>query len=333
MRTPFAPLTVVAIFLWAGTSSAQSVCDSPEQQAALELRRVGRDAEAAAAFQAIYARTRQPCALARLALAEMQLGRWAESFSHLNAAVSQRLDPWIHDNRDRIEEQIEVIRGHVGRLNVVGAPRGAQLSVDHRPAGALPLSEPVYVERGARTVEVTLGGHRIWTTTVEITGGATIDRVDVPSQRDSIVEPPPEAPPPGPVMQEPLVQTTAVTPSSSSALRPVGVALLAVGAVSAGVGGILLGLREGSVDAFNSDPRCWVDGETVRGGPNCNDAYQEGNTLNTAAVATFVAGGVLAVTGVVMLITAPSSAPSTERVSVRCSPWLTGVGAGCEGRF
>lgn len=164
--------------------------------------------------------------------------------------------------------------------------------------------------------------------------------------------------PEGPVTVAPMpapltaAQTPAASPSSTP--RALGITALAVGGVGLVVGAVFAGFNgsaasagtsasESSLEPYgswfryqqanptvtDSDALC----ATAQSDPSAalasvRDLCSQVATQQTVAIVSFAAGGALAVTGAVLLLTAPS--PAVERVArnVRVSPWLASGNAG-----
>jgi tetratricopeptide (TPR) repeat protein len=103
-----------------------------------ELRRQGRDAEALAEFQKAARMRKSARATAQIALAEQALGLWVDANQHLGQALEEGHDPWIKKNRKTLESALSTIQGHLCRIEVWGAPSGAEVSIDGKRVGTLP---------------------------------------------------------------------------------------------------------------------------------------------------------------------------------------------------
>lgn len=93
---------------------------------------------------------------------------------------------------------------------------------------------------------------------------------------------------------------------SGSGLRTGGVIALSAGAVGLATGVVGLVLRNGAATRFNDNQACGMSGGAVEGGMVCSDDVATTNTMQTVSLIGFIAGGVLAATGAVMLIAAPA---------------------------
>lgn len=138
----------------------------------VELRRQGRDAEALERFRAAFDQSGSPRARAQVALAHQALGNWIEAESNLEAALDTR-DPWVERNRGALEGALETVRSRLAFLEVRGEPAGAQVRVDGRDVGLLPLAEPARVVAGDVVVEVSKDGYATILRPVRVRPGAT----------------------------------------------------------------------------------------------------------------------------------------------------------------
>lgn len=149
---------------------------SPASEALIKegtaLRRSGRDAEAVKKLQAAYDLEATPRAAAQLGLCLQALGRWSEADAKLAEAISATTDPWVKKNRDTLKESSEVVKTHVGRVDVVGDPVGAVVLVNGNNVGTLPLADAVPVNEGLVAVELSAPGYETGTRSLTIAGGS-----------------------------------------------------------------------------------------------------------------------------------------------------------------
>jgi tetratricopeptide (TPR) repeat protein len=125
----------------------------------IELRRDGKDAEALALFrQAADLDPESARAQAHLGVTNQALGRWLSADTYLSEALKHPGDPYIERHRAALEKAQEMVRDHIGSLAVDGGPAGADVSLNGRAIGRLPLTtQPVAV--GSYLMEVSLTGH------------------------------------------------------------------------------------------------------------------------------------------------------------------------------
>jgi hypothetical protein len=122
-------------------------------QRAIDLRRAGAHAEAAAILRSAYAMRPSPRACGQLALAEQAIGRWAHAERRLREALAARGDPWVERNRAVLEAALATAERRLGTVEIVGGDEGAELWVDGERAGALPSDRSLRVVVGTVRIE------------------------------------------------------------------------------------------------------------------------------------------------------------------------------------
>src|SRR5882757_9044773 len=168
-----------------------------------ELRELRQDDAALAEFEVADRLHPTPRSLVQIGLAKQALGRWLEAESTVSDALRAKTDPYIARWSATIEASLAQIRMHLGDLIVSGGPAGAEVWVEGRRAGTLPMVAPLRVVAGTLALEVKLAGHYPAHRTVNVpaTGlareaveltalpGAVLDRLVIPavpaSSRDS----------------------------------------------------------------------------------------------------------------------------------------------------
>lgn len=173
-----------AVFLAGGVGSVAlgvgQACAATTPEAlikeGLELRRAGRDSDALAKFEAAYNQSKTPRAAAQWGLCLQAVSRWSEADPLLAEALSATQDPWVKKNRQVIKDSQEAVKAHVGRIEVLGDPVGAVVTVAGRTVGNLPLPGAVTVNEGSVDVEVTANGYKRAVRTLTV-GGASYQRV------------------------------------------------------------------------------------------------------------------------------------------------------------
>ena len=96
----------------------------------VEKRRAGEDAAALDLFRLAYELKHSPRAVGQMGLAEMALGRWLNAETHLQEALTAAQDPWIKKNSRALEASQVSVREHLGNLEVLGSPEGAEVIVE-----------------------------------------------------------------------------------------------------------------------------------------------------------------------------------------------------------
>jgi hypothetical protein len=278
----------------------------------IELREKGKDDEALALFKSAYAKSPTPRARAQVALAEQALGLWVAAESDLVAALAAEADPWITKNRSALEGALAVVRRRVGSLEVRGT-EGAEVLLDGVSLGTLPPPAPFRVEAGRRTLELRANGFHSTTRAIEV--------------------------PPGGVARE-TVSLVALAPGDAPGRSGLGGETPGAGVdggrtqrllgwVFAGTGGALLAtgavgmiVRQGIADDYNAT--CPGLGAVQSG--ECEQKIDSARTWLTVSIVSLVAGGVFAIGGVTLALTAASGAPPPRFASLpRCRSDLPGV--------
>jgi tetratricopeptide (TPR) repeat protein len=170
-------LLLVALFLNGAAVLHALPASASEKSEALtkegiSLRRAGRDSEAVKKLQAAYDIAATPRAAAQLGLCLQAVGRWSEADGKLAEAISATNDPWIRKNRITLKDSLEVVKAHVGRVEVIGEPAGALVTVSGINVGKLPLQDAVPVNEGLVDVEVTADGYERDRQRLTITGSS-----------------------------------------------------------------------------------------------------------------------------------------------------------------
>lgn len=352
-------LLAAALALHQGVAAAQTSCDDEAVRAGNELRRSGNDDAALAEFRRAWEACHTPRARAQMALAEAALGRWIEADQHFGETLASGGDPWIERNRRSLEAVRAQVAEHIGYLELRGGVQGAEVLLDGRPAGTMPLSAPLRAVAGTASVTVRAPGYLPITRSAMITAGELV-RESFEMVREPEVAPPappppapplvvrsaPPPPPPAPlpspmpppiaaparpavaVFQAPVV--SAPGDSTGSLQRSLGW-VAAGGALLAIGGGVwALAAREGALQDHNNPAlACTVnDQRTV-----CYEPLDTADGLQTLAIAGFVGGGALAVTSLVLFLTAPSGPRARTSAGLGCGRGPGAVGLACSLAF
>ena len=93
-----------------------------------------------------------------MGLAEIALGRWEAADDHLDEALAASPDPWIKKNQGTLREALDGVKAQFGAIQVLGEPSGADVVIDGRVIGKLPMAEPARVRPGEYRLEVRAEG-------------------------------------------------------------------------------------------------------------------------------------------------------------------------------
>jgi len=138
----------------------------------VELRRAGRDREALEKFKDAAKIRETPKVIAQIGFAEQALGLWLAAQGHLERTAAVTGDHWIDANRKTIDAALQLVNGHVGRIEVWGTPVGAEVVLDGEVVGKLPLPEAVRVAQEHVNLEVKAEGFLPLTRVINIQLGA-----------------------------------------------------------------------------------------------------------------------------------------------------------------
>jgi hypothetical protein len=170
-------LIVVTAFS-AGTSRADESDDLIQR--GVELRRKGNDAEALDVFKRAYAIRQTGRSSAQLGLAEQALGMWTDAEGHITAALEHTDEPWIKKNRAALAKALSVVASHLGSLDVLGSPAGAEIVINGQAVAVLPLKTPLRVTAGTVPVTVRSKGYVEVTRVLDVpAGGRARERFDL----------------------------------------------------------------------------------------------------------------------------------------------------------
>ena len=314
-------------------------------QQALNLRRQQKDPLAYPLLQKAHELGSTPRTAAQLGLVEINLGYWLDAERHLSESLAARKNVWVHQHRDVLEQNLEKARRAIGEVLVVGTPAGAEVQVNGKVVGDLPMQAPVRLGEGPAKVEIRASGFAPSTRSVQVIGG----------QRQEIsfalqpVKPtaPPATPPPVsgtiPQVGTPAHEGSDAGPDRIGAtpwMRPLAwtAAALAAGSLvfAAAQTKTWLDKREAFDNHLPSmpamlpaTPDCGAK-DPNRGGPGCEAIYSSMERARTRAIATYAAGTLLAAGSVTLFIL---SNRGQEETRLACAPTLGINGAGCRLTF
>ena len=337
----------LAVVLATGVGAPSAWAEDGQAQAeklirhGVELRRRHDDEAAVREFQKAYDLVRSPRAAAQLGLAEQALGRWEDAERHVDEALHTPTDAWVAKNRTTLEESLGTIQAHLGRVEVIGDPAGAEVSVNGRSVGKLPL-DPVKVSAGQVDVEMHASGYVSAQRTLSIVGGQ-YQRVVIHLAKEGPAAEEPKlaaSPEPSPAPAAPAPAVADDGPSSTRvALKWTAAGLAGAGLVT---GVVFTLLHSHNVDAFGADG-CRLQGDTAvlktngMADPGCQSKLETSQTYQNVFIAGYAAAGVFAATWLIFQLTEPSaSADAAVEHALRgpmCAPAFSGAGLSCAVRF
>lgn len=224
-------------------------------------------------------------------------------------------------HRALLDASVLVINQHVGELEILGGVAGAEVRVDGRLSGTMPLAGPVRASAGAVTLRLTAAGFHPVERQITIVAGS-LARETIELQPVSVAETPSPA--------------HAAGAAGRASLRTLGGAGLGLGVALAAGGAVAHGLYLAGASAFNqTNSGCGIadPGGGVLGGSACDGIVSSGRTELALAIGAYVVGGVLGVTGLVLSMVAPASAAPRTAGRISCGPGPGLVGLGCGAVF
>jgi hypothetical protein len=141
----------------------------------IQLRAQGKDNEALEAFRK--ASEIDPDSVrvqVHLATAYQALGNWLLADEYLSLALSRQNDPFVIRHRQVLDDAKKVIDDNIGRLELEGEPLGAEVRLNGRLVGTLPLTRPVRMTVGSYLLEVQHEGFYPMRRPIALTGGALV---------------------------------------------------------------------------------------------------------------------------------------------------------------
>ena len=271
-----------------------------------------------------------PTLLVGLARAEAGLGKWVVACELYRRVLREGVAPGapaafadaLTDAQRELDELEPRVPGVI--INVKGAAKSVTLDGVLVPAAALGVRRPVDPGKHAIRAEadgqapvdatVTVAERKVETVTLELKPGP---QVAPPPP----VGPPLETPPP-PTAPPPAAQPAAGGARAGSMQRTLGFVALGAGGAGLVVGAITGGL---ALSKHSDLVRACPDPHTCK-----SSEVGSFEATEWASTVGFIAGGALAVTGVVLLVTAPRAKPATDAAVVP----VLGLGwVGAKGSF
>lgn len=308
----------------------------------VDLRKAHDDEGAAREFQKAYDMVHTPRAAGQLGLAEQALGRWEDAERHVAEAMRAKDDAWAVKNHAALDDAMGTIQAHLGRVEVIGDPAGAEVSVNGRNVGKLPLPDAVRVSAGEVDIEVNLAGYTGTQRNVTIIGGQ-YQKVIIHLAKEVAAAPEarpvaPEAPAASPV------RAPDAAPAEGPSATRLALKWTAAGLAGAGLvtGIVFTILHSQNVSTFTSHG-CFDNGGVGVDKSNmptdyCQSTLGTSQTYQKVFIAGYVGAGVFAATWLILQLTEPSSpaaAPAAEQAlrGPLCGPASSGFGLSCAVRF
>jgi hypothetical protein len=289
----------------------------------VELRQKGRDQAALPLFQRAYDLERSPRTAAQLGLVEANMGYWLAAERHLDEALASPRHPWVFKVRPQLEQTLKVVRTSIGEIEVLGTPSGAEVLVNGKTEGTLPLGAPIRANEGMAQVVVRAPGFEDKPVSLRVVGGKreqlNVDLVPKPGA-SARAEGGAKRGARARIQQPDGIARSEAPPSSSSApgwVRPASwvTAGLAAAAVAVGGYGLLAMLQKQS--EFN-DRRTSSGAKECntnlpnKGSPGCTNIYNASSSAQRLAINGLGAGALLGAAAVVGFLWSADHEPSSS---------------------
>ena len=320
MRTPaFVPILAAAL-LGAPAAFAQSADPAAAQglfDAAKQLVAAGRLAEACPKFLASLRLDSKPGTAVNLADCYEKTGRFASSWARYLEAASLAQHAGQAEREQYAKDHAAALEPKLARLTVTAAP-GSTMGLRTAEPGSAPypgldvlrdgeivdaaiLGTPVPVDPGQHVIEARAPGKKPWKKIVDVPPTAGRITVEIPALEDAS-QGGPAAPPPSRDVA-PVAVPRAREPRSSR--KPVGFAALAIGGAGVVAGAISGGLAIGKHESLAA---ACTKGVCV----DQDSTISSFHTLGTVSDVGLFVGGAIAVTGLVLVVTAPKTSPAKQ---------------------
>jgi len=141
----------------------------------MDLRQSGQEEAALPLFEEAAALEPESVrARVHLAATHQALGHWVEADALLTEVLSAPDDPYLERHRATLERAAEFVGRHLGSLMLSGQPAGAEVQLDGRTLGVLPLPDAVRVPVGSYQLEVLREGYYPLRRPLVISSGAVL---------------------------------------------------------------------------------------------------------------------------------------------------------------
>jgi len=121
-------------------------------------------------FKRAHDLSQDPRLLWNMAVCEKELRHYAAATALVTQYLKEGGSKLTAQNRADAAETETALRAFYSLVTIEGAPAGARVSVDGVEIGKAPLSEPVPMDLGRRTIRVELEGYEPFSTTLDVPG-------------------------------------------------------------------------------------------------------------------------------------------------------------------
>lgn len=289
-RSGIGLLLAIAVVLAAGLVLAESGQDQEAKEQFLngvDLFGEGKYEQAAVAFARAYELKPHFKILFNIGQAENELGHYAAALQAYVRYLDEGGSEVPAERAEQVKVEIKRLNTLVGMVQVKGGPAGAKVLVDKEERGSLPLEKGLFLDLGKHEIAIEADGKRVFERVITVAGGgqtAVEVRSEGPAEVDRAAE---------------TGQAAEAKPADEKARGPLwvwgwvatgaGAVILVAGAAT---GGAALSLG-GDLESSCPDGIC---------PPDKRDDLDTMNALGTSSTVLLAAGGVVAATGIVLLV-------------------------------
>lgn len=326
---------MVASLLGGGVTNVAHAQESAEVEAILkrgiQLRREGQDEAALAVFQEAEAQAPNSVrVLLHVATAAQAASKWLLADEYLKKADSHSSDPYYIRYRAEIEEVRNTTAQRVGHFRAVGEPSGAEVILNGKVIGTLPMENSKTVEAGTYVLEVNKPGYYRLRRPITVPGGVLTRETVALNERTGADA---EAGAGGADVPR--------EPESFWASSGMTWTLAGIAAAAGVTSGVSLLLRERAAQHWNDEGRCLSQTELDRTRADlCANVRNDVDTAEQVALVSGVVG--IAFAGAALthwIATSSGGEPGVDTArrsskstgSVQCSPGLLSMV--CSGTF
>jgi hypothetical protein len=328
------PALFIALAAFASTASAgPSLAEKATAQALFEdgLQLMGAKRYAEACPKLEESERLDPALGTRFRLSECEeaVGRLASAWAGFLEVADLAHATAQNDREALARSRAAAIEPKLSKINVVVAKPdtpGLEVAHDSVIVGRGQWGTPVPIDPGVYTVTATATGKKPWRGSVTIAGDGTIGTLSIPQLEDAPVTPAPGAVPlvvgsgPGPAGQMPEAPPNRGT-------KILGFTVLGVGVAGIAMSGVLGLVAKSNYNAAGCGP-------TFCNTASSKASLDSARELANVATVVFTVGAVAAAAGVVIVLVAPSSQPSSHLTGAPSAMLHLGAGtAMLEGSF
>ncbi len=320
----------VAVLLVSASASAQSGAADELYKAGIQLIQKNQTAAACEKFQASYSLEPLPSTLTALATCREQEGKTATAYGHFKrVAENEKENP---DRQKFAADRAKALEPKLIRMTIDmrDRPKGLTITLDGKEVADAVLGISIPMDPGEHIIIATAPGKKDWMQKVNLGPSQVANRIDIPALEDG---------PSGQISGgggTNVVNNTRFVEREKIIEKDAGSTQRLFGYIGIATGGAAL-LTAGGFQTF-----AFLEESTYNGLPtteakqqdqaSSSGHYKSAKRNQTVAQILGISGGVVGITGLVLLLTVPKSkSASGMYVTPNLSPGYGGLVAG--GRF